>query len=136
MHLSSPRVVASLVVALAVAVSGLSAAPPPARAAGSVTALALDSEPGDNVGAGQQLEFTPPTHSFRIYTMNPGGLWVDVQGPESNDYWNLSIAAPGSEALAVGTYENAQAPSDGTHPLLGFGGQSRGCTSAASGRFV
>ena len=40
MHVSRSRVVVSLVVALAMAVSGLSGAPSPVRAAGSYTAFA------------------------------------------------------------------------------------------------
>jgi hypothetical protein len=130
MSISRPRVVASFVVALAMAASGLSAAPSPVRAAGSVTALALDSEPGDWVGSGQQWEYAPPAATFTNYPYGPGVFSVVVWGTE---VWSAFVAAPTGDALAVGTYENAQGSADATHPGLNVGGNGHGCASA--GRF-
>src|SRR5688500_18596931 len=125
--------VTSVLVALAVTVSGLPVAISPVRAAGSVTALAIDSEPGDYVGGGQQLTYTPGTATFEFYPYAPGYVSLRVLGP-SGDFWILSLAAAGSAPLAVGTYENAQRSADATHPGLDVGGQGRGC-NATTGRF-
>ena len=134
MHPSTPRVVASLVIALALAVSGLSIAPSPVRAAGSVTALALDSEPGDWVGGGQQLEYEPSTHAFTVHTGEMRGVHVQVFGPEGADTWHLNFTAVEAGTLTVGSYENAQRFADATHPGIDVSGQGRGC-NMTTGRF-
>jgi hypothetical protein len=135
MRIPTRRVVASLMVMMAIAMSGLPGAPSPVRAAGSITALAIDSEPGDNVGQGQQLEYAPPTATFSVATFSSGWTFLQVLGAQGGDFWNLSFAAADSGTLTVGTYENAQRSADATHPGLDVGGQGRGCNTA-TGRFV
>jgi hypothetical protein len=135
MRIPTRRVVASLMVMMAIAMSGLPGAPSPVRAAGSITALAIDSEPGDNVGQGQQLEYAPPTATFSVATFSSGWTFLQVLGAQGGDFWNLSFAAADSGTLTVGTYENAQRSADALHPGLDVGGQGRGCNTA-TGRFV
>ena len=134
MRIPTRRLVAPFMLALAVALSGLPAAPSPVRAADPITALGIDSEPGDYVGGGQQLMYTPGIAIFEFYAYAPGYVSLRVMRPEG-DFWTLSFAAAGSGALAVGTYENAQRSADETHPGLDVGGQGRGC-NATTGRFV
>jgi hypothetical protein len=131
MHPSRPRIVASLVVALATVVSGLTIVPSSARAAGANTAFVLDSEPGDWVGSGQQWAYTPSAATFVNHPYGPGVLSLEVWGTE---VWSAFIAAPTGGALAVGTYENAQGSADATHPGLNVSGNGHGCSS--TGRFV
>jgi hypothetical protein len=125
----------SFVVALAMTISGLTTVPSAVRAAGAYTALAIDSEPGDYVGGGQQLEYAPPGATFSVSTGGPGSVFVQVFGPAGGDFWNMSFAAAGAGTLAVGTYENAQRSADATHPGIDIGGQGRGC-NMTTGRFT
>lgn len=131
------RLAASLTLALAVAVSGLPLETSTVRAAGSITALAIDSEPGDWVGAGQQLEYAPPTATFTISGQGSAdGVSLQVFGPGGGgDFWHITLKHAGTAPLGPGTYENAQRFSDATHPGLDVGGQGRGC-NMSTGRFV
>src|SRR5687767_9376265 len=106
MRIPTRRLVASLMVAMAVAVSGLPLATSTVRAAGSITALAIDSEPGDWVGRGQQLEYAPPTATFTNNPYGPTTLSLQVFAPDTA--WMLFISAPGSQSLEVGAYESTQ----------------------------
>ena len=71
MHVSRSRVVASLVVALAVAVSGLSHEPSPVRAAGSITALASTASPAIGSDSGQQSGSTSPAATSASTPVRP-----------------------------------------------------------------
>ncbi len=135
MRTSTRRFVAPLLVALALAASGLPAAPSAVRAAGTVTALVIDSEPGDYVGAGQQLTYTSPPATITNNPAGPGGFSLTVFGVEGGDFWHLSLVAAGSADLAVGAYENAERFADATHPGLAVVGQGRAC-NMSTGRFV
>ena len=108
MRTSTRRFVAPLLVALALAASGLPAAPPAVHAAGTVTALVIDSEAGDAIGQGQQLEYVPPASTFSVTTSNPGWTFVQVFAPTAATSGTVTSKAAGAEALAVGTYEDAQ----------------------------
>lgn len=127
--------VMSVLVALAVTVSGLPVTTSPVRAAGSITALAIDSEPGDMIGEGKQFEYATQTATFGVATYTPGWLFVQVLGASGGDFWNMTFRGAAADPLAVGTYENAQRLPDATHPGLDVGGQGRGCNTSA-GRFV
>ncbi len=132
MGIPTRRLLASLTIGLAVALSGLPAAPSPVRAAGSITALAIDSEPGDWVGRGEQREYTPATATF---TNNPYGPKLSLQVFAADTAWTLFISAPGTDSLAVGAYENTQRLADATHPGLDVSGMGNGCATS-TGRFV
>ena len=135
MRIPTRRLAASFMVALAVAMSGLPAAPSPVRAAGTITALAIDSDPGDAIGGGLQFEYLPPTTTFSIYTHSPSWTFLQVAEIGGSDFWNLSFRAPGTDTLAVGTYENTLPMSDATHAGLDIGGH-RGFCNTSTGRFV
>ena len=128
------RLVMSFMVGLAVAMSGLPAAPSPVRAAGSVTAFVLDGEPGDSIGGGQQLEYAAPDSSITILHDSGETFRVAVTGP-GGEWWYARFAPKGSDPLAIGTYENALRFADATHPALDVYGQGRGCNET-TGRFV
>ena len=134
MRIPTRQLVASLAVALAVAISGSPGAAAPVRAAGTITAFVLDSEPGEPLGGGQQVEYGPPDSSIAILNDAPGTFRVQVTGP-SGEWWYARFAARGSDTIVVGTYENAQRFADDTHPALDVYGQGMGC-NATSGRFV
>ncbi len=134
MGLMTRRAIVPLIAILMFCLAGVPGAPAPVRAAGTNTALAIDSEPGDYVGQGQQLEYAPPGSTFALYTGGPGGLAVQVFGPEGGDLWIINIASASSDTLHVGVYENTQRFADASHPGLDVGGQGRGC-NMSTGRF-
>ncbi len=135
MRTSTGRFAAPLLVALALAASGLPGAPSAVRAAGTVTAFVIDSEPGDGIGQGQQLVYVPPTSTFSVATFSPGWIFIQVTGADGSDFWSASLKAAGAGTLAVGTYEDAHRLGDATYPGLDVAGQGRGC-NMSSGRFV
>ena len=95
------------------------------------TLLDLASDPGDFVGGGQALTFTPLDGTFTSVSA-PGYVSVTFQG---SSYWFLTFAAPAGTPLLPGVYEGAtrypfQLP---TAPGLSvYGG---GC-NMLTGRFV
>ncbi len=94
----------------------------------------LDSEPGDYIGGGEQLEYVAPSSSIVILNDSPAAVRVGVTGP-LGEWWYASFAAANSAPLSVGTFENAQRSADATHPGLDVYGQGRGC-NATTGQFV
>ena len=102
---------------------------------GQVTVLQLDSEPGDYIGAGQQLTLTPLDGNFSVSTNFDGGVSVNFGG--GTHRWNLDFAPRQGEAFAVGAYTGAtrfpfQGPQE---PGLSVTGDGRGC-NRNTGRFV
>jgi hypothetical protein len=98
-----------------------------------VTAFALNSQPGDYIGAGQNLLLTSPSSLFSFQHFNNSV----VANMQSGDSWDASFAGLGTDPLAAGTYENAQRYPFQTFgaPGLDIDGAGRGCNTI-SGRFV
>ncbi|APV50827.1 hypothetical protein BWI17_14705 [Betaproteobacteria bacterium GR16-43] len=101
---------------------------------GSVqTGLVVDSFPGDYIGGGQFLFARAPdwTVAFNSSYSNA----IDGTGPNGRRF-SLTLRAAGSEALAVGPYEDAvRAGGASASPGLDLSMDSRGCNRIA-GRFV
>lgn len=96
--------------------------------------LAMDSQPGDYVGAGKRYLFTIGDVGF-VPLRNPdNGVTISLQ---SLDGWQLDFAAPDDATLTPSAYENAQRypfQVPGT-PGLSVTGAGRGCNTL-TGRFV
>lgn len=100
-----------------------------------ITAFAINSPPGDFVGAGQNLQFTAPGDLFSASRNYDNGVSVMVDFPIP--YWSADFSAPGNDPLVPGGYENAQRFPFQTFgaPGLSIDGDGRGCNTL-SGRFV
>jgi len=99
------------------------------------TFLWITSEPGDYIGGGQSLIFTPNDSQFSsMVSQDEREIGVSVFLPGS--FWFLHLAAPAGQQLSPGTYDGAtrwpfQEPST---PGLDFSGDGRGCNTL-TGRF-
>ena len=100
------------------------------------TFLSFVSQPGDYIGGGQSLTFTPSDSQFSsMVSQDFREITVNVF-PLSGSFWFLHMAAPAGQQLLPGVYEGAtrwpfQAPST---PGLDFSGDGRGCNTL-TGRF-
>jgi hypothetical protein len=108
---------------------------PLATPVGNGSFLLLDSQPGDYIGAGQLLLFTPRDSTFGILpSTSRAEFFVSQGGIES---WDVEFAAPDGHILVPGAYEgakryHAQGPGE---PGLNVSGEARGCNTL-TGRFV
>jgi hypothetical protein len=108
---------------------------PITHAASEGSFLSFVSEPGDYIGQGQSLTFTPNDAQFSsMVSQDQGELAVIVFPPGS--FWFLHMAAPSGQQLLPGVYEGAtrwpfQGPSQ---PGLDLSGDGRGC-NMLTGRF-
>ena len=77
----------------------------------------IDSEPGDWVGGGQQLEYAPPAAIVHRSTTVRARIAVraGVRSPEGGDFWNMSLRRARAGPLAVGTLRE-RAALRGCHP--------------------
>jgi hypothetical protein len=100
-----------------------------------LSALAMSSQPGDYVGAGEQYLFTTADSTFSLATSYAYGVHVTVQAPYS---WDLDFAAPNRATLTAGAYRNAQRfpfqPND--VPGLNVDGQGAGCNTLTGDFYV
>ncbi|MCA8986412.1 MAG: tandem-95 repeat protein [Planctomycetaceae bacterium] len=95
-----------------------------------VTSFSFVSDPGEYIGAGQTLSYSPETATFTLYSsLSLNFFGLEVRNPlNTSDYWSIRMASPSGENLEVGTYTGAtrypfQDPSD---PGLSVTGQHRG----------
>lgn len=99
------------------------------------TFLSFVSQPGDYIGQGQSLTFTPDDSQFSsMVSQDDREIAFSVFPPGS--FWFLHMAAPAGQQLLPGVYEGAtrwpfQEPST---PGLDFSGDGRGCNTL-TGRF-
>ncbi len=99
-----------------------------------ITALSMSSQPGDFIGGGQLFLFNISDGLFTPSRNFDNGVSVSIQ---TGDFWTLDFAAPDSQTLVPGTYDNAQRfpfQPPGV-PGLSVSGQGRGCNTL-TGRFV
>jgi hypothetical protein len=106
----------------------------PALAAQS-SLLELISDPGDYIGGGQHLTFTPADGSFTAATNFDGGVTVRFSG--GTHFWTCDFAPLEGQPFTVGAYVGAtrfpfQGPQE---PGLSVTGDGRGC-NRSTGRFV
>jgi hypothetical protein len=107
--------------------------PPPPPPTDGTTAIVMNSETGDYIGAGLQQIFAPADGTFTAARNFDNGVTINFNGAA---WWTLAFSAPGDAPLVPGTYENAtrwpfQSP---TAPGLSVSGSGRGCNTVA-GRF-
>ncbi len=99
------------------------------------TFLKFTSEPGDYIGGGQTLTFTPADTGFNSM-ISTDNREIAIHLSPSSSFWSLHLAAPAGTKLVPGVYEGAtrwpfQAPPT---PGLDFSGDGRGCNTS-TGRF-
>jgi hypothetical protein len=124
------------VLGLVLVAAWLATSPQPASAQPpSGSFLSFVSEPGDYIGQGQSLSFSPATATFNANASQDLREFSLSVFP-SGSFWHLRLAAPLGQQLVPGSYENAtrwpfQAS---TVPGLDFSGDGRGCNTL-TGRF-
>ena len=100
-----------------------------ATASAQNTALVMDSDPGDYIGAGQNYYFTPADGAF---TANESATHaVSIGFSNVTEYWSLDFAAPDSAFLQTKFYSGAtRFPfQEAGEPGLSVTGDSRGCNT-------
>src|SRR5262245_31190203 len=100
------------------------------------TSLFLSGESGDFIVGPQLLFFTPADGKFVAQPNFDNGVSIFLNTPSFDHFWFLDFAAPHSQPLTVGVYENAQRfPfQDPSRPGLSVSGDGRGCNTL-TGRF-
>src|SRR5262249_1523631 len=126
----------SVSVSLAASVLLLS---PLVAAAQDVTALVIDSQPGDFIGQGEKVTYTPAagvTFDFRWQTSAAGPSFVSrfIQN-SSLISWSIDRDADGRGLPVPGVYEMARRWPFTTLNAMDVSGHGRGC-NAITGRFV
>lgn len=108
-----------------------SAVPTPTQPAGT-TALLIESDPGDYLGAGQHLLLTEADGVFTV-THDPGFLFIRFKGPSRD--WDLTFLAPRGQELLPVAYDGASNFPSPRQPGIDVQGEGRFCTGAV-GRFT
>jgi DNA-binding beta-propeller fold protein YncE len=99
--------------------------------------LAVRSEPGDYVGAGIEILFTPANAEFHPGELLQGGDYVIAALQQATHIWRVDIAAPPGQPLSVGPYTGAAragSPRSVGTPGLDVTTDSRYC-NALTGQF-
>ena len=110
------RLTASLVVGvLVVSAVGATVGARAAVAADPVTALYIDSEPGEALANGRSFVIFEEDTTFVGASAAMSGerveVWFQLEpNPWPRNYWRVEMAAPPGEQLAPGTYTNAVRP--------------------------
>ncbi len=104
----------------------------PARA--QTTALFMDSQPGDWVGAGKQWSYTSADATFQII-QNSWDTAVSVSVHSANTFWSAEFMAANGAKLAAGTYGMATRYPFTHFNAFDISGDGRGCNEE-TGRFV
>jgi hypothetical protein len=76
-----------------------------AAAAAPTTAFSFTSQPGEYVGGGRSMSFTPPAAQFSV-TGNAGRAIIHVQ--QGTESWQVTLAAPRGDVLRPGVYHDAE----------------------------
>jgi hypothetical protein len=116
-------------VMLAVAAVGGAVTPP-----ATGTFLYVQSEPGDPIGRGEELLYTPENASFTMWYVN-GYFEARVQGSDGN-FWTIHMEAPDGLELVPGmTYSDLTLwPYNGSGGYgLSVSGFASGCSSLGAG---
>jgi hypothetical protein len=94
-----------------------------------VTSLTFISDPGDYIGQGQFLFFTPTDGTFGA--QQNSGQGVSVSFNSLDHFWYLDFAAPNNQPLTVGSYTGAaRFPFQASNqPGLAIYGDGRGCNT-------
>jgi hypothetical protein len=103
------------------------------------TALFIDSQPGDPVGAGARRTWTTAEADFVVLTWSASHMEIRLRAPgSSSTFWELGFLAPSGAPLAPGVYDNAAYVGARSSRVPGFALWRSGfasCSSDATGRF-
>lgn len=98
------------------------------------TFIALESAPGDYIGAGDTYQYTLSDGTISSTSTKESPEHISVALDAGTTWWHMDIAAPNGDALAVQRYVGAtrypfQSP---TAPGFDFSGSGRGCNQSYS----
>ena len=108
----------------------------PAFAATPVTVLVLNSQPGDYIGQGQSLSFTPADGTFAV-SSSGSTVTLSFHNSDYSQSWYLDFGTPVSGKFAKGEYVGATRTAfrSPTRPGVDVFGDGRGCNTD-SGQFL
>jgi hypothetical protein len=119
---------------IAIAILGFYLAVPGSAIAQDESSFSFTSEPGDYIGQGQSVFFTPNTASFNASTSQNNNQISGSVFPFAGGFWQFRFEAPIGQVLEPGVYEQATRFQTGTTPGLDISGDGRGC-NMLTGRF-
>jgi hypothetical protein len=132
-----------VIAALSATIVACSGSPSGPSGPATTTFLSFKSDPGDYIGAGQSHSYALADGTWNTLadfgdTRTTNHVRVTVQNiAVAGWWWDVDLAAPKGQMLAVGAYEDARRypfqPT--TQPGLNFDGTGRGCNTL-TGRFV
>src|SRR6185312_10610774 len=97
-----------------------------ATANAQVTSLTLNSDPGDFIGGGENVFFTPADGPFNAQASGTTFVNASFFGP-GNAFWFLDFGAPQGQPLALGTYTGVTNSPITNGPFMDIVGNGRGC---------
>ena len=98
------------------------------------TALYVESQAGDPVGAGETATLTPFDRTFS-FSASTGRVTATLTTESFSHAWFLTFEVPGDDELVPGTYLDAVRFTGGTRPGLSIS-SSHGSCNTSTGRFV
>ena len=108
--------------------------PPGSTVPDGTTALFIDSQPGDPVGAGGTYSYAAPSTTFLIGRNEANGVSVSVKNGTRVE-WSLDFSAPGKVPITTGTYLSVSDYPSSPFAGLGVSGQGSSC-AGVTGHFV
>jgi hypothetical protein len=105
-----------------------------AAAQAQVTSLSLNSDPGDFIGGGENVFFTPADGPFNAQASGTTFVNASFFGP-GNAFWFLNFGAPQGQSLALGTYTGVTNSAITNGPTMDIVGNGRGCDTI-TGQFT
>lgn len=108
-----------------------------ATGATSKTLLTLTSQPGDYIGQGQSLSFTPTDGTFSVSTGPNNEVVISFNNADYSQTWFLQFGSPLTAKFGYGEYDRATRAAfrSPTSPGIDVSGDGRGC-NADTGRFL
>jgi hypothetical protein len=126
------RIVLSAVAVSVLAGTLVVALPTPAAGENGLTAIYIDSVPGDYVGRGEQRYLSSSEYQFSAQMTVNGTLVVGAQNSPLTAMWTFQFRAPTGQALAVGDYEGASELLNTQLPYFSFHTLGRASNDAVS----
>lgn len=80
---------------------------PPTRSRGALTALFINSAPGEPVGQGEVTVYRPRDGEFRS-SRSSGSAFLSFNTPDRSISWDLAFDLPFGQVLDIGTYKTIQ----------------------------
>jgi hypothetical protein len=117
-----------------IVILGLYLAIPGNAIAQDESSFSFVSDPGDYIGQGQTVLFTPDTASFSASISQDNNRIFGNVFPFAGGFWFFRLEAPIGQSLDPGVYEQATRFQTDTTPGLDIFGDGRGC-NMVTGRF-